>query len=61
MEKLGVILKEVVIVVDTYNNHVENILIDKSSSDISPSGFFQSTDNKLWMILMESPMSFVVI
>lgn len=47
--KMGVITKRGVIVVDTYNNHVENILIDKSSSDISPSGFFQSTDNKLWM------------
>lgn len=47
--KMGVITKRGVIVVDTYNNHAENILIDKSSSDISPSGFFQSTDNKLWM------------
>lgn len=46
---MGVITKRGVIVVDTYNNHAENILIDKSSSDISPSGFFQSTDNKLWM------------
>ena len=57
--KMGVITKRGVIVVDTYNNHAENILIDKSSSIYHhPDSFSRQIIN--YGCLMESPMSFVV-